>query len=97
MNLGGRAESLDSESPVFVAAIEVLGLESLLIPWAPGVADAGLAGINVDGMICGLHVESDLLALIFASRRSDLGSVEGGDVALDGLGGLGLEVDIVNA
>lgn len=97
VNLGWRAESLDSESPVLVAAVEVLGLESLLIPWAAGVADTGLAGIDVDGMICGLHVESDLLALIFASRRSDLGGVERGDVALDGLGCLGLEVDIVDA
>lgn len=97
VDLGGRAESLDSESPVLVAAIEVLGLESLLIPWAAGVADTRLAGVNVDGMIRGLHVESDLLALIFAGGGSHLGSVEGGDVALDGLGGLGLEVDIVDA
>ena len=97
VNLGWRAESLDSESPVFVAAVEVLGLESLLIPWAAGVADTGLAGVDVDGMVCGLHVESYLLALIFASRRSDLGCVERGDVALDGLGCLGLEVDIVDA
>lgn len=48
-------------------------------------------------MIRCLHVESDLLALLFASGRGHLGSIEGGDIALDGLGGLGLEVDIVDA
>jgi hypothetical protein len=48
-------------------------------------------------VVCGLHIESDLLTPVFASGGSDLGSVEGGDVALDGLGGLGLEVDVVDA
>lgn len=47
-------------------------------------------------MVGGLHVESDLLALVVASRSSNLGSVQGGDVALDSIWVLSLEVDIVN-
>jgi len=48
-------------------------------------------------MIGSFHVESDFLALVFASSSSYLCRVEGSNVARDGFRRLGFEIDIVNA
>jgi len=48
-------------------------------------------------MVRCLHVQPDLFVLVLAGEGGDLGGVEGCDVVGDGLDGLQLEVDIVNA
>lgn len=77
--------------------VDVLGLKALLVARASNVGSASNTGVDVDGMVVSLHVQSDLLLLVLASEGSNLGGVEGGDVAGDDIGGLKLEVDIINA
>ena len=77
--------------------VEILGLKTLLVPGAREVGLAGSAGVDVDGVVAGLHVKADLFLLVLAGRGSDFGSIQGGDVAGDDLGGLNVEVDIIDA
>jgi len=61
------------------------------------VALSRLAGVDVDGVVVGLHVQADLFPLVLSRIGSHLGSVERGDLASDDIGGLDAEVDIVDA
>lgn len=93
---GGRAEGLDTVLGLALV-VKVLGLEALLIPGATNTGPTGLAGVDVDGMVVGLHVETNLLLLVLADRGSHLGGVQRGDLVGDGVGDFDLEVDVINA
>lgn len=62
-----------------------------------GVGFSRLAGVDVDGMIRGLHIQADLFTPVLARKGGDLGSIKGGDVLGDNFRVLRLEVDIVDA
>jgi hypothetical protein len=92
-----RAESLNSEAHSVRRSIEILRLESVLISWSRHITHARFTSIDVDCMVLGFHVQSDFLALVHTSESRNLGGVEGGDIASDGINALDLEVDIVNS
>lgn len=93
---GGGTEGLDAVlGPLGV--VEVLGLETALIAGARDVGLARLTGVNVDGVVLGLHIEANLLALVLAGVGGDLGGVEGSNLVGNDLGGLDAEVDIIDA
>ncbi|KAI6776717.1 hypothetical protein HG530_000662 [Fusarium avenaceum] len=91
----GRSESLNT---VLAGAgvVDVLGLKALLVARTGDVSLTSNAGVDVDGVVVSLHIESDLLLLILTSEGSNLGGVEGGDVAGDDIRGLKVEVDIID-
>jgi len=90
-----RTESLDPELGL-ADMVKVFGLKPLLIPGAVQARLSRFAGIDVDGMVLGLHVKADLLSLVLAGKRRNLGSVQGGNLASNHARLLQVEVYIVN-
>jgi len=92
----GRSESLNTVL-AGTGVVDVLGLKALLVARTSDVGTASNTGVDVDGVVASLHIQTDLLLLVLASEGSNLGGVERGDVAGDDIRGLKLEVDIIDA
>jgi hypothetical protein len=73
------------------------GAVPLLIHGALEICDAGLGGVDVDGVIALLAVEPDLEIGVIAGERGNLCAVEGEDVVDDCLDGLLGKVRVVDA
>ena len=102
--LGRRAVANDSRRTEglntvlgLALVVEVLGLEALLIPGTANAGPASFTGVDINGVVTGLHVQTDLLLGILTHRCGYLGSVEGSDLVGNNCGRLNLEVDVVNA
>ena len=93
----GGAEGLDSIALAGFGAIQVLFVDPLLVAGTVEDADTRPARVNVDGMIFGFLVQSNLQTFIIASVGGDLGGVEREDVIGNSVGRLGLEVHVVDA
>jgi hypothetical protein len=74
-----RAEALDAVCGVCLC-VQVLFVDALLVLRAANDGDTGLASVDVDGMVGGLLVESDVGDLVVAGVGGDLGGVERVDV-----------------
>lgn len=61
------------------------------------IADTRLTCVNVDCVIFSFHIQSDLLALVLASKSCNLGCIKRCDVAGNGIDGLELEVYIIDS
>ena len=93
----GGAESLHAVAVGGGAAVDVLFIDALLVAGAMHGGDTGTAGVDVDGVIGGLLVQTDLQALVITGICGHLGRVQRKDVADDGVDGFGLEVHVVDA
>lgn len=69
----------------------------MLVARAAHAADAGFGGVDVYGVVGRFHVQADLLLLVLPGKGGNLGRVERGDIARNGVDALELEVDIVDA
>lgn len=56
----GGAEGLDTEAVGSRGSVDVLFVDTLFVAGAVGGSNAGPAGVDVDGVVLGLLVESDL-------------------------------------
>lgn len=96
--VGRGSECLDTVDIVAGSwSIEVLAFNSMFVAWTINSADTRLTCIDINCVVYRLHVQSNLLDLVFSGIRRNFGSIEGGDVGDDGLDIFGLEVYVVNA
>lgn len=92
----GRAEGLDPVAVVVGGVIDVFLIDALFVAGAIDGSHAGPAGIDVDGVILGLLVQTNFDLVVITGEGGDLGGVEGEDVRNDGIDGLGLEVGVID-